>query len=1144
MNLLQRKDLYGLCVILWAGCAALAPLSSGQSGAQSTPQARVMQSVRNDKLTTLRGDVHPMARAANDRGELPGTQPLTRMSLLLQRSAAQETALEQLLTEQQDPESPAYHAWLTPQQFGEQFGPADSDIQILKNWLSSQGFSNLRITNGKTLITFDGTAGQVRNAFHTGIHRLSVNGREHFANMAEPQIPEALAPVIAGLAGLHNFHPQPLIKRFGKFQRNRKTGEITPLFTFTDVNGTFFGVGPADFKTIYNVPSNLDGTGVSIAVVGQSNINLQDIADFRSIFGLSANQPTVILNGPDPGLVSGDEGESDLDVEWAGAIAPSASIKLVTTQSSSTDGVSGVDASAVYIVDNNIAPIISESYGACESGLGASGNLFYQLLWQQAAAQGITVVVSAGDNGSAGCDDPNSKTAATSGIAVSGIASTPFNIAMGGTDFNQANQQTTYWNSANGAGQVSAKGYIPEMVWNDSCAATGLSGCNSVSSSSASLNIVAGSGGPSSVYTTKPPWQSSGITGMPSDGKRDLPDVSLFSADGNNKSFYIVCQSDADITGDTGCNLTTFSSTSPFHDFQGVGGTSAAAPTFAGIMALINQKTGQRQGNANPSLYALGKIEAYSGCDSSQGTSGKSTNTTCVFNDITGTTSKDGLTPTLNNSVPCTGASTNCSKTSSGGFGVLTSGGSPAFTLGLGYDLATGLGTPNVANLINAWAAVSGTGSNATTVTLAPASINGTAGSNFTLSGTVTKSSGSGTPTGVVVFENAATGTPAGNIPLLNLLFGGISNDPATLNSGGSYSVSTGLLPAGTYSLKAHYVGDATFAPSDSAPISVTLSKQASTVVVSFVTANGTITTNSQSVQYGSPYILRVDVNGTSGSCTDSNGNVVRICPTGTITLKDNGSALNDFPNAQNANATNVAKLNNRGFAEDQPIQLNVGAHPITASYTPDPTSSYLVPTTGSNTLSVTITQATTSVVVTPSVASVVSGGSITLTATVNSQSNSAQGPTGTVQFKNGSTNLGAAVACTPTGADSNGSTMVGALCTAQLATTLSALPPGFFVEQRPRNTPFVIVIALTALLAMLSFVLALKLSARRRRFAYAGAMFALIAAAALAGCNGGSPSGGGGGGGGGGSAHTITAAYSGDTNYATSTGSTSVTVQ
>jgi Pro-kumamolisin, activation domain len=1123
MNLFQRNDLYGLCVILWAGCAALAPLSSGQSGAQSPPQARVMQSVRNDKLTTLRGNVHPMARAANDRGELPGTQPVTRMSLLLQRSAAQETALEQLLTEQQDPESPAYHVWLTPQQFGEQFGPADSDIQILKNWLSSQGFSNLRITNGKTLITFDGTAGQVRNAFHTGIHRLSVNGREHFANMAEPQIPEALAPVIAGLAGLHNFHPQPLIKRFGKFQRNRKTGEITPLFTFTDVNGTFFGVGPADFKTIYNVPSNLDGTGVSIAVVGQSNINLQDIADFRSIFGLSANQPTVILNGPDPGLVSGDEGESDLDVEWAGAIAPSASIKLVTTQSSSTDGVSGVDASAAYIVDNNIAPIISESYGACESGLGASGNLFYQLLWQQAAAQGITVVVSAGDNGSAGCDDPNSKTAATSGIAVSGIASTPFNIAMGGTDFNQANQQTTYWNSANGTGQVSAKGYIPEMVWNDSCAATGLSGCNSVSSSSASLNIVAGSGGPSSVYTTKPPWQSSAITGMPSDGKRDLPDVSLFSADGNNKSFYIVCQSDADITGDTGCNLTTFSSTSPFHDFQGVGGTSAAAPTFAGIMALINQKTGQRQGNANPSLYALGKVEAYSGCDSSQGSSGKPSNTTCVFNDITGTTSKDGLTPTLNNSVPCTGASTNCSKTSSGGFGVLTSAGSPAFTAGSGYDLATGLGTPNVANLINAWAAISATGSTSATVTLSPAALTGTAGTvSGNLSGTV--SGGSGTPTGVVILENSATSGPLQSDGL----------------SGGSYSVAAAMLPAGTYSVKAHYSGDATYAPKDSSPISVSLSKQNSTVLVSFVNAAGNLATGNQTVAYGSDYILRIDVENASGTpCQNSSGVTVFVCPSGTIALKDNGSALTDFPNAQNANASASAKLNDRGFAEDQPIQLNVGAHAITAAYTADAASSYNS-NSSSNTLSVTITQATTSVALTPSVTSVVSGGSITLTAVVNSQSNSAQGPTGTVQFKNGSTNLGAAATCTPAGATSS----AGASCTAQLTTSLSALPPGFFVEPRPLNTPFVEATLVAAMLAMLSFALALKFSARRRRFAYAGAMFALITAAVLAGCNGGSPSSNGGGGGGGGSSRTISAAYSGDSNYAASSGSTSVTVQ
>src|SRR5215471_17828038 len=675
MNFLQAKKFCLPCAFL------LALLGGARRNSAQTPlQSRIVESVRSDKLTTLGGNVHPMARAANDRGALPLTQPVTRMAVLLRRGDAQETALQQLLTEQQDPKSPNYHAWLTPQQFGEQFGPAEADLQTIENWLGSQGFSNLQVTNGRTLITFDGTAGQVRNAFHTDIHRLSVRGTEHFANMQDPQIPEALSPVVSGVVGLHNFHPQPQLRRFGKFQRNMKTGEITPLFTYTNVNGgTFYGVGPGDFKAIYNVPSALDGTGVSIAVIGQSNINLQDVRDFRTIFGLAANDPQIILNGPDPGLVSGDEGESDLDVEWAGAIAPKATVKFVTSESSFTDGLAGVTASAVYIVDNNIAAVLSESYGACEPNLGTAGNLFYQLLWQQAAAQGITVVVSAGDNGSAGCDDP-SQTSATGGIAVSGVASTPYNVSMGGTDFNQGSQESTYWNTCVGIPcstipPVSVKGYIPEMVWNDSCASTGINGCNSVTNSSPSANVVAGSGGPSTVYP-KPAWQSIGVTGMPADGHRDTPDVSLFSADGLNNSFYIVCQSDQDIAGDTGCNLTKFVSSNtngPLHDFQGVGGTSAAAPTFAGIMALINQKTGQRQGNANPTLYTLAKGESYASCDSGQGSSGKSSSS-CIFSDITGNTAANGNTPTLNNSVACTGGTPNCSKTSSGGFGVLASG--------------------------------------------------------------------------------------------------------------------------------------------------------------------------------------------------------------------------------------------------------------------------------------------------------------------------------------------------------------------------------------------------------------------------------------------------------------------------------------
>ena len=1113
MKVFQRKDLCAACVTLLSASLCLGGIARAQNAA---PQARIVEAVQNEKVVTLRGNVHPMARPANDRGSLPDQQPVTKMHVLLQRSAEQEAVLQQLLADQQDPNSSKFHAWLTPQEFGQQFGPAESDLQAVKDWLKSQGFTSLRVNNGRTLIEFNGTSSQVRNAFHTEMHRLSANGEEHFANMQEPQIPAALAPVVGGVVGLHNFRPKPMLKRLGKFRRDASTGQITPLFTFTDVNGTFYGVGPADFAKIYNVPSTFDGTGQSIAIVGQSNINLQDVRDFRTIFGLPANDPQIILNGADPGLVSGDEGESDLDVQWAGAVAPKAKIILVASQFTDTDGGGGVDASAEYIVDNNVAPVLSESYGACESALGAAANAFYNSLWQQAAAEGITVVVSAGDNGSAGCDDPNSQSSAAQGIAVSGIASTPYNVAMGGTDFDQANLQTTFWNPTNGSStQLSAKGYIPETTWNDSCAnaatAANLTVCANATATSttAPLNIVAGSGGPSSVYTkTQAPWQ----TGFGDTTARDLPDVSLFSSDGQNGSFYIVCGSDQNIPGDTGCNLTTFSTTSPFHDFQAVGGTSAAAPTFAGIIALINQKTGQRQGNANITLYSMAKSETFSNCNSTGGTSGSSSNTTCVFNDIT----KGNI------SVPCAGASTNCSKTSSGGFGVLVSSGNPAFAAGTGYDLATGLGSVNVANLINKWATPSLI---STSISLSPSSVSGTVGSTVALSGAVTKSSGSATPSGAVVFENATTGAPA---------------DSTTLGSNGTYNFSTTFLPAGTYTLKARYGGDTTFAPSESTPIAVTLAKQNSTVAVSFVTFTSTgaissISTSAQTVQYGSPYILRVDVENAGGTpCQNSSGAVVFICPTGTVNLFDGTSALNDFPNAQNPNASSTSRLNDRGFTEDQPIQLNVGTHAIKATYTADATSSYNSQT-SSNSLSVTITQATTSTAVTPSVTSITSGGNVTLTATVSSNSNSAQGPTGTVQFLNGSSNLGAAATCTPAGASSS----AGASCTATLTTTLSSLPPGF-IDYSPRSTPFVLLAWLAAVLAMFSFLMAVELAARRKQYAYAGLAFFLMAAAALAGCSGSSSSSSSGGG----SSRTISAKYSGDTNYAGSTGSTTITVQ
>lgn len=1070
--------------------------------AQKPPVAkRITQDIDDTQLVSLPGNVHPLARAEFDRGAVADSQPMNRMLLLLQRSPEQETALHQFMEEQQRAGSPHFHAWLTPEEFGKQYGPSDQDIQTVTDWLTKQGFSLGKVSRGRTVIEFSGNVAQVRNAFHTELHRFAVNDKEHFANVSDPQIPVALQPVVAGVVSLHNFRKKPLLHRLGKFRRNIKTGEVQPLFTFSDVNGTFYGVGPADFAKIYNIPSSTyTGAGQSIAIVGRSNINIQDVRDFRSVFGLPVNDPQIILNGPDPGLVSGDEGESDLDVEWAGAVAPGAQIILVATQSTQTDGVDGIDASSLYIVNNNLAGVLSISYGQCEANAGSAVNAFENAVWQQAAAQGITVVVAAGDNGAAGCDSPNAVTAATKGIGVSGTASTPYNVAIGGTDFDQSGNQTAFWNATSDPStQASAKGYIPEIPWNDSCASTGITGCDSVTGGT-SLNIVAGSGGPSSIYS-KPSWQQN-VPGVPADGFRDLPDVSFFASDGQNKSFYIVCESDQAIAGETGCSLTKFVNTAPFHDFQAVGGTSVGAPSFAGIMALINQKTGQRQGNANYALYAAAKKPGAS-CASST-----SEASTCIFNDIT----------KGNNAVPCAGASPNCSKTSSGGFGVLTSNGQPAFAATAGYDMATGLGSVNVTNLIANWATAVLLGSK-TTLAASPSPVTITVGTSVTFSGTVTNLSGSATPTGIVVLENVSTVPPQ---PM----------DTATLSPSGSYSVSTTFLQGGLYTLIAHYGGDGTFAPSDSNSVPVMASKQKSSVVISFATAPGGATPPSP-IPYGS-YVLRIDVqNQNSQTCQNTTGAVVFTCPTGRITLLDNGAALNDFPNAQIPNATNVAKLNDRGFAEDRPSLLNVGSHSVTATYSGD--NSYNAPTSPSNTLALTITQAATTLTVSSNLSSITSGGTVTLTALVATTSNSSLGPSGTVQFKNGGTNLSASATCTPAGFDLVNN--IGASCTAKLTTTLSALyPPAL---RGPRTPSIPVILALLLAIALLLFLRLLRNIPvpRRRAYAYGGFVCFVLLAAGIAGCSGT----GGGGGGGGGKTLTISASYTGDSNYAASSGSTSI---
>ena len=960
----------------------------------SSRRARITQAIDEKQLVSLHGNVHPQAHAKFDQGAVSDAQPLDRMLLLLQRAPEQEAALRQLLDDQLTLNSPKHHAWLTPQQFGAQFGPIDADLQASTSWLSAKGFHGIQVGPGRTVIEFSGTAGQVRDAFHTEIHRYVVNGAQRFANSSDPQIPAALAPVVAGVVSLHNFPKVAHSHKLGNFHRSSAGGVIEPLFSFAGCGSgsgqQCNGLGPADLAKIYNIPSNLNGAGQTIAVVAQTNINVADAQEYRAMFGLPVNDPVIVLNGPDPGIVSTDEPEADLDVQVSGAVAPQATIKLVISETSTSVATGGVDLSALYIVDNNIAGVMSESYGSCEPGLGATGNAFYNALWEQAAAQGITVLVSSGDNGSAACDNPNSSDFAINGLAVSGLASTPFNVAVGGTDFlySTASPSSAYWNVTNAGTPPteSAKSYIPETTWSNSCAAGGLPACTAsiINSNSASgFDLVAASGGPSSIYA-KPAWQA-GITGMPNDNKRDIPDVSLFASNGSNDSFYIICQKD--FTGANSCDLN-----SPFNAFTGVGGTSASVQAFAGIMALINQSqaTGPnpspRQGNANYILYKLYKQNPTKVCASNPAAV---TAAGCIFYDVT----------TGNISVACKGGTANCSNTSTAAnqYGVVVSAGVPAWTTTAGYDMATGLGTVNVANLASAWG---GVGLTASTTTIS-ASPGGTIAHGANASFTVTVASSGGTPTGQV----SLIATPPGAAQT------GIG--PFSLTAG-TATFTSNMLPGGTaYNVVAQYSGDGTFAQSTSAPVLVTVSKESSktsVVLVTFDNSNNISSSNATTAPYGSPYIMRVNVTNASGTACYANLNSGAIppinaipCPTGNVSLTDNGSPLNDFTISNNGTASNVAPLNRQGFFEDQPIQLPAGNHSIVAAYVGD--NSYTSSTSAADAIS--ITKAGTTVAMTPT-PNASTNSPISLSATVNTGS-SGVGPTGTMTFSSAGTTLGTA---------------------------------------------------------------------------------------------------------------------------------------
>ena len=584
----------------------------------AAPPPLITQPVDESQLTILKGNTHPLARPQFDLGTAPATLPMQRMLLVLKRSPQQESALRRLLDNQQDKSSPSYHKWLTPAEFGKQFGPTDADMQTITAWLESHGFQ-VGSTKGRTVLEFSGSASQVQAAFHSTIHKYIVNGEQHWANSSDPSIPTALTPAVAGVATLHNFLKKPQIQLVKEPVAARIIPRKKPQVTFPAQNGqpATNALGPQDYAVIYNINpiynNSIAGQGVTIGVVGRSNLYGgspglspgQDVGDFHVFaFQLPSGPFNIVLNGPDPGdLGGGEEAEATLDSTWSGAIAYESSVDLVV--SATTNTTDGIDLSEVFIVENNLADIMTESFSSCELYATDAQLAFSYGLAEQAAAQGITYFVSTGDNGAEGCDDPSSLLA-THPISVNLLASTPFNVAVGGTMFNEDGQTSKYWGTEPPVGE-SAVSYIPENVWNQSSPTLGLP----AGSGGASAGNIQGGLGGTTPGIPKPPWQS-GVIGIPNDFVRDLPDVSLTAA---THDPYLLCLEGSCFPNNQGEIFVYL-----------VGGTAASAPSFASIKALVDQQMaslnpaqGPRQGQANYVLYRLAATQAAypSQCDGS-----------------------------------------------------------------------------------------------------------------------------------------------------------------------------------------------------------------------------------------------------------------------------------------------------------------------------------------------------------------------------------------------------------------------------------------------------------------------------------------------------------------------------------------------
>jgi len=656
-----------------------------------TPAARITTQIVDSERTIIPGTHPPMARQANDTGQVPAGTKLGGISIVFSRTASQEAKLQALLAAQQNLSSPLYHKWLTPEEFANQFGVADSDISKVESWLEQEGFAVDGISRSKNRVTFSGTAGQVAAAFDTELHYYTVNGQVHYAPSKDVSVPAAFSSVVLSVSNLSSFRPKPQLR----FRSN-----------FTSSQSGNHYLTPKDVDTIYDINKAYNdgytGTGQSIAVVGQSEVYLSDVENFQNAAGIAVKDPTLVLvpDSGSPAVSSGDEAESDIDMEYSGGIGTGATIYLVFVGDNSNYSVWD---SINYAVDTLIAPIISISYGDCETDLGSNDYATLNGVLEQAAAQGQSVIATAGDAGSTACyGDTNLTTSQQEALAVNFPASSQYVTGMGGTEFPAADvaaSNTTYWESASGSDVISsALSYIPEQVWNDDSSSDGLSS----------------GGGGVSTLTSRPSWQT-GVPGIPSGSYRLVPDISL-DASPNNAGF-LYCSSDSGATGVTGSCSNGFRDSNDQY-LTVAGGTSFGAPIFAGMLAIINQKlhsTGQ--GVVNSTLYTL---------------AADTTTYASAFHDITSGGNQ------------CTAGSTYCSAAGESEY--------PATT---GYDEASGLGSLDFSNLLGAWPTIPASSLEPSVTTLSAATSTPASGADDTITITVASGSSSSTtkPTGTLTIE-------------------------------------------------------------------------------------------------------------------------------------------------------------------------------------------------------------------------------------------------------------------------------------------------------------------------------------------------------------------------------------------------------